>query len=139
MAMSKKEALRKWNADNPKDVIEFKEGKGRLSGAANAKLNDLVVNGWDILGMSITHSTDTAAPVVKTEKAGTSKEIVELLPYRYDEEAWKAISKVPVFGTKTFGMREVCHNSGFSLVGCYSCPDNDSHIVLGVPVQIVPV
>ncbi len=139
MAMTKKDALRKWNKDNPDKVIAYKEGQGRLSREANAHLDKLAQDGWDIVGLTVSKpSTSTAAPVVTRTKVAGNKEVIEPMPYRYDEREWKARTGVPIFGATEFGMREACTNTGVSLVGCHACPD-DQHRIHGVRVTLVRV
>lgn len=98
-----------------------KQGKGRLSKAAIARVHELVAEGVQIKDYSVSSTPATAdAPKTTTVTKGKTsgaKEVVELAPLRYNEGEWKAVSPTPIWGRTEFSMREVCSFCGVSLVG----------------------
>jgi hypothetical protein len=130
--MSPKDALRKWNAENPTKSIAFSEGRGRLSRAAVDKCSELVGNGWTITGYAtVNKSSSSTAPVAQTvERVKTSNEkVIADFVIFYDENAYSAVDKTG----KVWSMRNCCNNCKVSMVQCHC----DAPTIFGdIPVTI---
>jgi hypothetical protein len=115
--MSPKDALRKWNAENPTKAIAFSEGRGRLSRAAVDKCTELVGNGWSITGYATVNkplSSTAVSQTVERVKVSNEKVIAEYV-IKYDEKLYSAIDKTG----KVWSMRNACNNCKVSLVQCH--------------------
>ncbi len=120
--MTPKQALRKFNQTaDPADVIEFSEGRGRLSRKAVDKCMELSGKGWHIAGYVV----QAAAPAVKGSPTSTVAPVVKKVPVAavtpvqdfvilHPENMFQAIGPKK----KVYGMREACNNCGVSLVQC---------------------
>lgn len=133
--MSPKDALRKWNAENPTKSVKFSEGRGRLSRDAVAKCTELAGNGWSIAGYVVKPATTTAQtgqPVAQTvEKVkATNEKIIQEFVILYDERAYAALDKTG----KVWSMRNVCNNCRVSMVQCHC---GKPTIFGDIPVTIV--
>lgn len=117
MSMSPKAALIK------DGVVAVKEGKGRLSNEAKARLDILMAKGWDITGY-VPSKPVAAAPggksVDKSFKRVANVKVVEDYVILNDEREYKAVDAVTrkMIGSNG-GMREVCRPCGVSLVQCH--------------------
>ncbi len=126
--MTPKDALRKYNKENPADAVPFKEGQGRLSRAAVAKCAELAGKGWSINGYVATPDKSTVvagqpAPVVVKKVAVVNEKVISDFVIKYDEKLYKAVDK----GGKVWSMREACNNCMVSLVQCHC----DAPTILG--------
>jgi hypothetical protein len=132
--MSPKDALRKWNTENPTKSIDFSEGRGRLSRAAVAKCTELAGNGWSIAGYVVRPTTTTVAGqslTPKVEKVKTTNEkVIQDFVILYDEKMYVAVDKTK----KVWSMRNVCNNCRVSLVQCHC---GKPTIFGDIPVTIV--
>jgi hypothetical protein len=115
----------------PKEYLvsigELKEiGRGRLSLAHIELCKKAAAEGVKIEGYSVsTGPSKETAPVVTKEKISTEKVIAELPHERFPEDEFRLYELVD--GKKiTRGLREVCRNSGVSLLYC-PC---DSHRIV---------
>lgn len=120
--MSPKDALRKWNADNPTKAIAFSEGRGRLSREAVSKCSELVGNGWSITGYAVStavspKSSASTAPVAQevTRVKTTNEKVIQEFVILYDERMYSALDK----SGKVWSMRNACNNCRVSLVQCH--------------------
>jgi hypothetical protein len=120
--MTPKDALRKWNAENPTKSIDFSEGRGRLSRAAVEKCTELVQNGWSIAGYAVVPDSGTprarksksAPQTVERVKTVNEKVIAEFV-ILWDERMYSAVDKTG----KVWSMRNVCNNCRVSMVQCH--------------------
>lgn len=116
--------------------IPVKEGRGRLSREAVARLHELVREGWQISGYSVEAKADVPKAEAKVVKAAnTGEKVISEIHYTYPENEWKALdADGKVLGGKYMGMREVCSNCRVSLVA-HNC---ESPRILGnKPVFLV--
>lgn len=113
--MTPKQALAKWNEQNPTKPIKFSEGRGRLSREAVAKCTELAAKGWSIAGYIVENkaTASASAPVVK-KVAQVNEKVIHDIVYVYDEKLYQAIDKTG----KAWSMREACNNCRVSLVCC---------------------
>jgi hypothetical protein len=120
--MTPKQALAKYNEQNPTKAIAFSEGRGRLSRDAVAKCTELAGQGWSIAGYVVTESNKsvvspgqpTVTPVVK-KVAPANEKIVQDFTILYDEKAYTAVDNMG----KKWSMRNVCNNCRVSMVQCH--------------------
>jgi hypothetical protein len=93
-------------------------GRGRLSLAHIELCKKAAAAGVNIEGYSVSTAVDKDAPVVVTkEKVTNEKVILELAPYRYPEDEYRAYELVD--GKKKYrSLREICRHSMVSLVCC---------------------
>lgn len=100
--------------------------RGRLSLAHIELCKKAAAQGVSIEGYSITTGATKETPAVVTkEKVTNEKVIMELVPYRFPEDVFRAYELVN--GKKKFrSLREVCRNSRVSMVVC-PC---DSHRIV---------
>lgn len=112
--------------------VPTKLGRGRMSAEQKNRVMELVELGWKIEGFSINTAptTKTDSPKVVRVNKVDSDAVIEIRPYRYDIDQFKAVT---LDGKKTFGMKEACNNCGYSLCG-HLC---DKPSVHGYPVMIV--
>lgn len=112
MSMSPKQALVK------DGKIAVKEGRGRLSREADARVRELVARGWDIRGYEakstkssvVSPGEPTVAKVVQT-----NEKVIAEFTILYDEKTHAALDT----SGKVWGMRNVCNNCRVSLVQCH--------------------
>ena len=129
--MTPKQALSKWNAENPSASIAFSEGRGRLSRDAVAKCTELAGKGWSIDGYVIDKgapATVDSPPVVK-KVATVNEKVISDITILYDVNAFEAIDNLG----GVWSMREVCNNCRVSLVQCHC---GKSTILGDIAVQI---
>lgn len=109
--------------------------RGRLSGAAIARLKELAAKGWDIDGYSVTKSItpDTAPVVTRTPVEGKTLESIP--DERRSENDWQASALNRKGERVEVGMREVCHNCGSSFTYCY-CPESVFRVDYDYPAVV---
>lgn len=117
--MSPKDALRKWNEQNPTKTIVFSEGRGRLSREAVAKCTELAGSGWSINGYVVSPASNTTAvsvsePVV-TKVAVSNEKVIREFHIFWDEQSYTALDKTG----KVWSMRNACNTCRVSLVQCH--------------------
>lgn len=115
--MTPKQVLIEDNRTRPEaDRIPVKEGKGRLSKAANDRILWLIENkGVKVKGYNVTQTVatpDTAQTVVIKKENPTNEKVISDYTILYDENAYQAVAR----DGKVFGMREVCNTCRVSLV-----------------------
>ncbi len=134
MAMSPKEALIKDGR------IPVKAGRGRLSREADARVRELVAQGWSVKGYEANTSTKSVvtpgAPAAQVESSvkkivQTNEKVIQEFTLLYDERAYDAKDATG----KVWSMRNVCNNCRVSLVQCHC---GNPSIFGDIGVTIVP-
>lgn len=102
----------------PKEILALdgfpvKQGKGRMSLAADARCRELAAQGYRIKGYvtNAQAAPNTTAPVVK-KVAVSGEKVVEEYTILYPLESYKAVGE----DGKTYTLREVCNTCRVSLV-----------------------
>lgn len=116
-------------------------GKGRLSGAAKARIAELVEKGYRIAGYELEKTSNSVPakkskvkadkPVAKVKQVPiTNEKVIADFVIIYDMTMYKAVGT----DNKEWGMAEVCNNCRVSLVQCHC----GNPVILGdIPVRIV--
>jgi len=99
--------------------------RGRLSLAHIEMCKEAAAKGISIEGYTLSTGPTKDAPVVTKEKVTNEKVIMELVPYRFPEDEFRAYELVNG-KKKVRSLREVCRNSRVSMVVC-PC---DSHRIV---------